>query len=97
MNYREAIKQQPYVAHITLSEPMTSRVQQGSSLGSCSTFPSPNPHYNPTFGSFDLVSSPVWLEAETNISNSYTFSTIQIITDAPPCVKKTCGQRGGLS
>ena len=36
-------------------EPMTSWDQQGSSLSSGPTFPSLNPHYNPTFGSFDLV------------------------------------------
>ena len=48
-------------AHISpaLSEPMTSIDQQGSRLGTCPTFPSPNPHYNLTFGSLDLVSSPV--------------------------------------
>ena len=45
---------------------MTSTDWQGSSLGSGLTFP-PSPHYNPTFGSFDLVSSPVWWETETNI------------------------------
>ena len=49
---------------------MTSIVQQGSSFGSCPTFPSPNPYSNTTFGSFDLVSSPVWWEAETNITTS---------------------------
>ena len=46
---------------------MTSIVLQGSSLGLGPTLSSPNPNYNSTFGSFDLVSSPVWWEAETNI------------------------------
>ena len=52
--------------------PMTSIVWQDSSLGSCLTFPSPNTHYNSTFGSFDLVSSPIWCEVETNIENLIT-------------------------
>ena len=33
---------------------MTSIVKQGSSRGSCPTFPSPNPYYNPTFWSLTL-------------------------------------------
>ena len=33
---------------------MTSIVQQGSSLSSCPTFPSPNPHFNPTYESLTL-------------------------------------------
>ena len=41
-------------ANIVLSEPMTSQVQRGSSLGSCPTFPSPNSHFKPTFGSLTL-------------------------------------------
>ena len=35
-------------------------------LVSVPTFSSSNPHYNPIFGSFDLVSSPVWWKAVTN-------------------------------
>ena len=50
---------------------MTSIVQQGSSLGLGTTFPSLSPHNNRPFGSFDLVSSPVWWEAETNIETSF--------------------------
>ena len=46
---------------------MTSIDQQGLSLNSGQTFSSPNPHYNPTFESFELVSSPVWWEANTNM------------------------------
>ena len=41
-------------AYIALSEPMTSIVQQGSSLGSCPISLSINPHYKPTFGSLNL-------------------------------------------
>ena len=33
-------------------------------------FPSPKPHYNPNFEAFDLVSSSVWWEIETNINTS---------------------------
>ena len=51
-------------AHIAPSGPITSTDQQGLSLTTGPNFPSPNPHYNPTFGSFDLVSSPVWWKAE---------------------------------
>ena len=43
-----------YQAHIASSEPMTNKVPQGSSLGSCLTLASPNPHYKPTFGSLTL-------------------------------------------
>ena len=43
-------------------------LQQGSNLGSSLIFPSPNPYYNPTFGSFDIVSNPVWWEPEINIT-----------------------------
>ena len=43
---------------------MTSIGQQG--LGSVPNYPFPNSHYNLTSKSFDLVSSPVWWEAETN-------------------------------
>ena len=32
-------------------------VQQGSRLGSCPTFPSPNPHYNPPSGHWPFVKS----------------------------------------
>ena len=39
-----------YQAHIALSGSMTSIVKQSSSLGSCPTFPSPNPHFKLTFG-----------------------------------------------
>ena len=62
-----SMSSQAHQAHIALSELMTSKVLQGSNLGSCPTFPALNPHFKPTFGSFDLVSSPVWWEAETNI------------------------------
>ena len=48
-------------AHIALSEPMTSIVQQGSSLGSCPTSLFLNPYYKRTF-----VSSSIWWEAVTN-------------------------------
>ena len=41
-------------AHIALSEPMTSKVQQGSNLSSSPTFLSPNPYINPTIGSLTL-------------------------------------------
>ena len=41
-------------------------VQRGSSFASGPTLPFANPHYNTTFGSFDLVSSPVWWKTETN-------------------------------
>ena len=41
-------------AHIGLSEPMTSIVQLGSSLGSCLTSPSPNSYHNPAFRSLTL-------------------------------------------
>ena len=41
-------------AHIALSEPMTSKVQQSSSLGLCPTFPSTNPHFKLTFRSLTL-------------------------------------------
>ena len=54
--------------HIALRGSMTSIDQQGSCIGSYPTLPFPNPHYNLTFGSFDLVSSPVWWEEETNIN-----------------------------
>ena len=47
-------------AHIAPNEPMTSINQQGSNLGLCPTLPSHNPHYNPTLGFFDLVSSSVY-------------------------------------
>ena len=65
---------------------MTSIVQLGSSLGSCPTFSSPNPHYHPTFGSFDFVSSPVWWEAKTNISliSHWLVLTLHIKTMASP-------------
>ena len=43
-----------HIAHIALSETMTNRIKQGSSLGLCPTFPSPNPHFKPTFGSLTL-------------------------------------------
>ena len=41
-------------AHIALSEPMTSKVQQSFSLDSSLAFPSPNPLINPTFRSVTL-------------------------------------------
>ena len=52
----------PHQAHIAPSELMSSIDQQGSSLGSFPTFPSP------LIGlwAFDLVSSRVWWEAATN-------------------------------
>ena len=58
-------------AHIALSEPMSSRDKQGSSLGSFPTFPSP---FIPTLiglRAFDLVSSRVWWEAATNKQNKH--------------------------
>ena len=55
--------------HIAPSKPMTSIDQLGSNLGLGLTFLFPNPHYNLTFGSFDLVSSLVWWEVETNIKS----------------------------
>ena len=42
----ESMSSKAHQAHIARSEPMTSKVKQGSSLGSCPTFPSLNPHYN---------------------------------------------------
>ena len=36
------------ITHIALSEPMTSKVQKGSSLGSCPIIPSSNPYLKPT-------------------------------------------------
>ena len=59
------------LAHIAPSEPMTCLDQQGFSLGSGPTFPSPNPYFNPTFGSFDLVLIPVCWDAETNMVYLY--------------------------
>ena len=44
-------------AHIALSEPMTSIVQQGPSLGSSSTPPSLNLHYNRPTGHWPCVTS----------------------------------------
>ena len=44
-------------AHIALSEPMTSVVQQGSSLGSCPTSPTFNPHYSRLLGHWPCVKS----------------------------------------
>ena len=41
-------------------------VDQDRTAGWGLTFPPPNLHYKLTFGSFDLVSSPVWWEKETN-------------------------------
>ena len=45
---------QVHQAHIALCEPMTSIVQQSSSLGWSPTSPSLNLHYKPTFGSLTL-------------------------------------------
>ena len=47
---------------------MTSIVSRVWTSAHAQPSPSSNYHYNPTFGLFDLVSSPVWWEAETNIS-----------------------------
>ena len=69
--------------HIALSWPRTSRVQRGSNLGSCSTFPS-SPLI-PTIISLrviDLVSSPVWSEAETNIVYSCWLSQTAAVTQS---------------
>ena len=49
-----SMSSQAHQAHIALSGPMTNIVQQGSNLGSYSTFSSPNPYYNSTFGSVTL-------------------------------------------
>ena len=42
-------------AHIALSEPMSNIDQQGSSLGSFPTFPSPYPHFNRPSGNWPCV------------------------------------------
>ena len=52
-------------AHIALSEPMISIVQQSSSLSSSSISPSLIPTII-DLTVIDLVSCPVWWEAETN-------------------------------
>ena len=62
----DSMSSQAHRAHIALRGPMTCIVQQGSSLSL--TFPSHKSHYYSVFWSFDLVSSPVWCEAETNIT-----------------------------
>ena len=64
----ESMSSKAHLAHIARSEPMTSIVQQGSSLGSCPIFRSLNHMYKTDLRVIDLVSSPVWWEAETNFS-----------------------------
>ena len=71
---------------------MTSIVQQGSSLDLGPTFPSPNPHYNSIFGSFDLVSSPVCMvEINIEISSQWELGHTSVgrvsrYTDQSGCV-----------
>ena len=65
----------PHQAHIAPSEPMSSIDQQGSSLGSFPTFPSPCIPTLIGLRAFDHVSSCVWWEAVTNKQRSpRTFS-----------------------
>ena len=47
----ETMPSKAHQAHIAVSEPMNSIVQQGLSLGSSQTSPSLNPYYKLTFGS----------------------------------------------
>ena len=56
----------PHQDRIAPSEPMNSIEQQGSSLGSFPTFPSPFIRTLISLRAFDLMSSPVWWEAATN-------------------------------
>ena len=65
--------------HIVLSGPMTSIVHQGSSLGSCPTF-SPIIPKIIDLRVIDLVSSPVWWVAETNIHYHFEEKMMKLVS-----------------